>query len=361
MLKFLLALILLLAPLAGVRAQPCNGSVSLYTQADVDNFPSYNLTVINASLVIQTTGNITNLNALAGVTRVCGDLILLRNSNLVSLNGLQNITSVGGNLVLDSNSRLTDLTGLNSLQTIGGSFSLFHNDNLTSLNGLGALRSIGGNLGTDNSNLRLPNLQGLTALRSIGGNLSITGANFVNLQGLNRIKSIGGLFLNAIASAAGLDSLSTINGELSIRFTRLTDMAPVGQLTGITALTIEDNTTLSTCNVPSVCRVLQSPNGRRILIRGNAGLCSTEPIVLSQCSNATSAVDPRPVARPTVHPNPARDIIENGTRKPYKVYDTRGQIRLQDQGRAATIDVSALPSGLYYLAVDNKVAKFIKE
>ena len=254
-----------------------------------------------------TLGNpsLTSLNGLESLISIGGSLELAGNNSLSNLAGLENLTSIGGELLLIDNASLTSLTELNNLISIGGNLSIgylewtnyFQGNVLKNLSGLENLTSIGGNLQID-KNDSLVNLTGLENLTSIGGDLIIGGSSIwdgnpslTNLAGLNNLASIGDSLSiennDALADLSGLESLESIGGYLYIL-----DNATLSSLVGldnieagsITDLYIENNNSLSTCEVQSVCDYLAAPNGT-IEIHDNAPGCNSPEEVEEACES----------------------------------------------------------------------------
>src|SRR5690606_2944469 len=70
-------------------------------------------------------------------TEISGDLVI-QGSAITNLNGLANITSITGNLVINQTSALQNLNGLSGLQSVGGSIGIVQTG-LLNLNGLSAV------------------------------------------------------------------------------------------------------------------------------------------------------------------------------------------------------------------------------
>lgn len=88
-----------------------------------------------------------DVHALAGVTRLAGDLVLER-AALTDLRGLA-IEAVTGDVVIRGNVTLESLEGLERLRSIGGRLVVEKNPRLTSLFELAALREVGGDVRID--------------------------------------------------------------------------------------------------------------------------------------------------------------------------------------------------------------------
>ena len=104
----------------------------LNTQAEVDALGATGCDSISRYLLISGT-DITNLDGLANITSVGGDLDIQNNATLTNLDGLANLTSVEG-LSIYNNDALTNLDGLaSSLTSAGGYLTIYDNANLTNL------------------------------------------------------------------------------------------------------------------------------------------------------------------------------------------------------------------------------------
>ena len=124
---------------------------------------------------------------------------------------------------------------------------------------------------------------------SIHGNVSIMGNSITNLNGLSVLTSISGeLFIYhnpALTSLAGLNGLTSIWGILTIIGNNaLTSLSGLDNISAgsVSNLFICGNSSLSTCDVQSICDFLSSPNGS-INIYGNAPGCNNPPEVATAC------------------------------------------------------------------------------
>jgi hypothetical protein len=266
--------------------------------------------------VIINGGDIANLNGLSILTSIGGDIRIWGNNPLTSLAGLENVTSIGGSLIIGDivhntgNPSLTSLTGLNNLTSIGGDLKIHYNDSLTSLMALNNLISVGG---------------GLYIGHFIGeGNPLLT-------------------------SLAGLDNIDA------------------GSITG---LGIWGNSTLSTCEVQSICDYLTSPNGS-INIYGNGPGCSNRQQVEAACAAISLENQPSDKAF-SIYPNPSstKVTIETSaipTKSQVFILNLSGQelITRQITEPKAQIDISTLPSGIYFVKILGdktiQIGKIIKE
>ena len=123
------------------------------SQADLDSLHAQMgavSTIITGTLSI-TESDVTDLSALAGMSRVGGDLEISNNDSLLTLDGLQDLSTVTGFLSITSNASLTDLDSLASLRRVGTSLTIESNSTLTSVAGLGALDHIGETINISNN------------------------------------------------------------------------------------------------------------------------------------------------------------------------------------------------------------------
>ena len=97
---------------SGAWAVDCpQNSYSFTTQVQVDAFPQNCDSVLDRLTVANST-DITNIDALANLTSVGGDLYIYENAALTNLGGLANLTSVGGYLNIRGNASLANCNGV---------------------------------------------------------------------------------------------------------------------------------------------------------------------------------------------------------------------------------------------------------
>lgn len=388
--KIALFIILALFIQSAVLSQPClPDGITFTTQAEIDNFQTNNpnCTEIQGDVVIEeaVTGNITNLNGLSVLTSIGGSLKIGGNGALTSLTGLSNLTSIDGNLTIGwdldpygtfGNPALTSLTGLDNVTFIGGDLSVENNDALTSLTGLNNVTSIGGGISI-NWNYNLTSLIGLDNVASIGGNLWIDGnIALTSLTCLDNVTSIGGglwiIDIDALTNLTGLDSVTSIGGNLMI-----TDNDMLSSLNGldnigansITDLFIANNSSLSTCEVQSICDYLATPSGT-IFINDNATGCNSQDEVEEAC---TVSVDEVQLSdKLSIFPNPTSSQItielpfapqKNSFLTVHNI-NSRKLLTRHITEQKTVVDVSGLPNGFYFVKVaDDKkvmVGKMVK-
>ncbi len=297
-----------------------NGSVNIYNNGSACNNP---LEVANAcgnTLACLPYGNYYLLSQpdiddfqvnYPGCTEIEGD-IHIEGDDITNLNGLNVLTSIGGHLEIKGNDALPSLTGLDNVAWIGGDLVIPYNNALTSLTGLENITSIGGNLNIY-GNDALPSLTGLENMTSIGGDLGIKSND-------------------VLSSLAGLDNIDAES---------------------MMDLLVFNNSSLSTCEVLSVCEYLISPNGF-IDISNNASGCNSQEEVEEACvwigvpemTNKTVL---------SIYPNPAQSEITisgiEGRINEVSIYNRLGQKLIHQIGTSKKLDVSRLVPGMYVVEV----------
>ena len=318
--------------------------ITLDEQSDIDNFatnyPDCNHIEGGVRIEPSSSGSITNLNGLSQLTSIGGSLVIFNNAELTDLTGLNNLTSIGGDLETIgggvSNSTFTSCAGLENLQSVGGSLRIRGiYENFTTLNGLNNLSSVGGDvlivsdaltdisalssLTAVNGSLRiffidvLPNLDGLENIESIAGDLFIAiGPMLTNIDGLSSLTTVGGLvqirnnfvlqdldglssltsvggeldisLVGSLNSVQGLANLTSINGRLRVSNTALTSLSGLENIdpTGITDLEMENNPSLTLCEVQSICDYLDIP-ANTATINNNDTDCNSRAEVENAC------------------------------------------------------------------------------
>jgi hypothetical protein len=341
------------------------GNYYFHSQSDIDKFQFdyHDCTELEGDVFI--TGNdITNLIGLSAVTSIGGDIRIEGNDSLTNLTGLDNLITIGDELSIKGNSILTGLTGLDNVTSIGGALTIY-NSALINLTGLENVTSIGGDLNIGNvwegGNPALKNLTGLNNVTSIGGSLRIgcyTGCNpaLTSLTALNNVTSIGGsLYIdwnNSLTSLTGLDNIDA--GSIS-------------------NIMIINNTSLSTCDVQSICNYLSGPSDS-VDIAYNAIGCNSQEEVEAACEVGLdeSAVSSRRSAV-NIYPNPSCTLITVETTSSLEkntiltIYNLNGQQLIQRQitEQQTVVDVSNLSQGVYFVKVTDdskvKVGKIIRQ
>jgi len=237
-----------------------------------------NLSYIGDLVVIQGNPFLTDLIGLEGITTIRGGLMIQYNGALLTLSGLENLNSIIPiasfqiGLHINANSNLENLTALSNLTEIqGGGLTVGNNPKLTSLEGLGAITTL--KKVSIYNNDKLSNLIGLEHLTQIDGSLEIYDNDSLR-------------FLN------GLNQLSAIQEDfLILRNPLLENLLDLGQLPSIGRdVTIQDNASLSVCEVLSICNhLIHTPD--QIVIGNNADGCNSPHEVEVLCGGIPTIVN----------------------------------------------------------------------
>lgn len=395
-------LLLLCYGLATVSIAQCpTADITLYSQADVDNFASNypGCTTIpadvNLSIRDGAVNDITNLNGLNQLISVLGTLTISGNSILTNVDGISQITSIEGYLWIGYNDALTNVDGLSQLTSVG-EISILGNDALTNVDGLSQLTSVGGELEIG-FNDALTNVDGLNQLTSIEGELNIYhNSTLTNIDGLNQLTSVGGKLIirensalmnlnglgqltyigerlwitynNALTNLDGLNQLTYIGGFLGITYNNaLTNLDGLNQLTYIGEyLDIYNNSQLNQCC--ALCPLLTADEadptviGEDITIKNNLIGCNSEAEIngCTPCGLVSTSTPESDPIQLTIYPNPAQNIIhfQYGSSASelvnFTIENHLGQQVIQSQAytnQPVSIDISGYPAGLYSLTV----------
>lgn len=328
-LSFLLFLLLLLCALSlpAVGQTGCNTGVLLTTQAEVDAFSFTG--VFDGGLQIgdpAVLSDITNVNALSGLTGITSGLTIRDNPVLTDLSGLSNLTFIGQapcqslRLTIWNNPLLADLSAFNTV-----SFSpLMRSIDLRTLPALTSIASLNGLTGVRQLIIidldALPDLDGLdnltvlslmelrsnSQLANIDGLSNVAGpwnpagettifeiehnAALANLNGLSNIPNLTTLRIencDALQNLSGLSGLQSIDGELGLRgndgITSLDGINPA-MVIGTRAV-LMDNSQLSNCAYEPVCdQLAQGGQQGQATISGNATGCESRAVIQNECN-----------------------------------------------------------------------------
>ncbi|MHC1777704.1 MAG: YCF48-related protein [Lentimicrobium sp.] len=298
---------------------PClpYGHYYLLSQADVDNFQE----------------NFPACNDLEGNLTITGN-------SIVNLTGLNQVYSIGGSVSINYCDNLENLNGLENLYTIGGSFSLHDNHRIKDFSGLENLDSIGALV------------IGWTDDGGSGGPIPGGNDSLVSLSSLSNLTYVRGIEIGQNPSLISLAGLDSINANTLVY------------------VAIGLNSSLSTCEVQSICDYLAAPNAY-IIISDNAPGCNSPEEVEAACA-VVGVEEVAGVAGIRIIPNPARDMITVSLPMPtgtaqLTLFNITGKKLLERQiTRAEThIYISKLPKGMYFLRLQYennvKAAKIIKD
>jgi hypothetical protein len=265
--------------------------------------------------------DITNLNGLNNLISIGGGLSI-SNTSLTNLTGLEGIISVGSSLFVGSNWLLTSLTGLEGLTSVGSWLKIYSNEYLSCLSGLQNLTAIGGNLIIDGQ---------------YGGNSSLT-----DLTGLEGLLSIGDKIF--ILRNDGLTSLSGID-----------NIDP----SSILNIYIHHNSSLSDCDVLSICNFLAFSIGSPVVISSNSSGCNSPEEVQDSCeANAVMIYEQDVNNTYILYPNPTSNYFWLNLKPDVEVvaieiFNIQGKEVMQQKVLSSNLsfNISQFPNGIYYIRI----------
>jgi hypothetical protein len=217
--------------------------------------------------------------------------------------------------------------------------------------------------GGDISNLS--GLNGITAMEGelrIGGVAGNSNANLLSLIGLGNLNYTGWLKVTnstALASLNGLEGLAGIGNDMIIGSNGvLTNIEGISNVVSIGGnLNISNNTSLSTCEVQSICDYLAAPNGT-IEIYNNAPGCNSSEEVEEACETTDIKSFTNQDAC-LVIPNPVTEKLTLycsgllGNIELIEIYNTFGAkvaaYQINQTNSEIALNVKVLPPGLYFL------------
>ncbi len=168
-------------------------------------------------------------------------------------------------------------------------------------------------------------------------------------------------FNPSLTSLTGLESVSHISGTLSILNNN--SLASLGGIDNMNIYKayIHYNSSLSTCEVQSICDAL-AYDSREIIINNNAPGCNNTPEVETACETV-GFPNGNTVSEFKVYPNPAKDFLfissKNGILiKEVNVFNLLGQKILNKTDIKDRIDVSMLKQGTYIVELVSEKMNF---
>lgn len=216
------------------------------TQEDVDNFqinyPGCKELLSTLNIGYSNSG-ITNLQGLAGIEIVHGDLVVSNQLELMDLSPLDDIHTVNGYLyifesgvteisfnnlsklqngvVIRGNEELKSIDGFSSIDSIGDTFQASQNNKLEQITGFDSLEHIQESLLFFN-NETLQQIDGFNALKTVGKDLTFAdNPNMLNLTGFENLEQVGDQFIFrgniAPIQLSGFNALKTVQGPFRIR------------------------------------------------------------------------------------------------------------------------------------------------
>lgn len=267
-------------------SDPCTVDVTLTTQADVDQF---DCTEVGGRLTIGPSVDITNVDALAGLTVIRGALLIDENVALTNVDGLSDLNATF-DLVIAGNPALTNVNGLSSVVVVGDVIIISGNDALQHLDGLSSL--VSANQAEIHHNASLARVA-LPALTSIGwlfleanpalvetgfpslsslGNLDLFDNDaLTRLDGFAALTDVGLLQIGRNDLLPHLDGLSNLRTGGLISISENAGLKNVDGLSGLTevdaSMLIQDNPVLENVDGLSPLR-----SADEVFITGNASL-----------------------------------------------------------------------------------------
>lgn len=365
------------------------GNINVANNDMIMNFEGLsNLNYIGNSVSITYNSNLQNLAGFEDITTINGDLWFEWNG-IINLTGLENLISINGNLGFKGEYNLQDLIALQNLTNIGGGLGFGTTEtasdagtSLPSLTGLEEMESIQGGLGI-HGNYALTDITALNGLNYLGGDIYISvNDSLSNLEGLGGLTSIGGSLMimhnDVLTSLAGLNNLDSISGGLDIWSNNaLTSLSGLDNIESgtIQDLYINNNISLSTCEVLSICDYLSTPNGT-VEIHDNASGCNSQQEVEEACDEVSIA-EFNSNETFTISPNPCsgsvnlRYMISDEEYLIFDMIDLNGIIirtlTIQNTKfgiNEMEVDLSDLPAGIYFCTLKTmdeiQVRKLIK-
>lgn len=266
-LKFLLVLIFGLSFMAVTKGTCPTGTVTLTTQAEIDNFSATYPGCTSLDALILKGVGIVNLEGIGHLTSIAGDFIV-RETGLKSFKRLDQLHTVGA-FIVEDNPELVRFSGTPKLATVTGDILIQNNPSLIHFDKLHTIISVGGDI-TLNNLSQVIDFIGMHNIQSISGTLTIKDCeNLQSLEGFEGMMQLDEIIID------NNDSLSNISGIENIDASTLV------------SLTISNNSSLSDCMISSVCGFVgtdtSSPNG---MITGNAGACADAGSVQIECMAA---------------------------------------------------------------------------
>ncbi len=335
----------------------------------VELMSTTNLTNIGGNFEIGDNSLLNNMTSIGNIDEISGNVEIAGNSSLLDLSGLNNITSIGGRLRIESNSSLSSLFGLNKIESIGNRVNIVNNDSLTSISAFENLTSIAGSLRIYD-NASLINLTGLDNLLTINDLEIVGNINLISLTGLENLNSVfGRLWIESNYSMTSLTSLYNLNEvDYQLAITGDSSLTSLDGLDNIAASSIYDlyifnNSSLSVCEVQSVCDFLASPDGS-IVIFNNADGCNDSAEIAEACQ-IIGFSDLVHESELKIYPHPAINklFIANKQNELFDIviFNQFSQIVLSYSNVTNTIDISTLKPGIYIIEITSNYWKINKK
>ena len=202
------------------------GSITLTSQAEVDTFQAgENCNTVSGSLTVSGP-DITNLDGLAGVTRIEGRLELVSPA-LSDIRGLSSLKQITGRLNVGYGSegtQLLTLEGLDNLVELGGGLTLYENSQIQHIDALSNIVETVNDIWIQ-GNDALENIDGLAQLETLEGGLVIRGNSSLRTidlpMQLRRIEGTLEFVSNeSLTSISGFSKLDYLGGALFFKYNK---------------------------------------------------------------------------------------------------------------------------------------------
>ncbi|RAJ13808.1 Ig-like domain-containing protein [Arenibacter echinorum] len=167
------------------------GSVTLITQEEVEDFAKLGYTEITVALFIGNINNFSKITSLASLNKLTdvGSLQVISTRALEDLSGLENL-NVSHSIQLLSNSALKNVDALLGVTKLSDYLSFLSNSALTQIDGLSNITEVGDNLRIKNHPL-LTNLDGLSNVTIIKKDLIVEENPLIeNLNSLSTLQNV---------------------------------------------------------------------------------------------------------------------------------------------------------------------------
>ena len=263
---------------------------------DLPEFPL--LSTINGDFHLNGNFKLPAMRGFENINRVTGDFIIeaageeiIRGTETFNLDAFHALTDVDGSFRIHVE-RLDTLDGFTALDSVGGYFSISGSNGVHTFPQHNQFKFIGGSIYLNalpmlqnldclnglehiNGGLSLSSCPNLTSLSSIShfdeyiGGFSLSQMNLTNLSDLTNLKKIGGSlrisYCNSLTNLGGLENLDSIDGHIyivsNLNLESLEGIQHIDPQTiyaeSISAIYIQDNPRLMTCNVASICEALR--------------------------------------------------------------------------------------------------------
>jgi len=144
------------------------------------------ISVVTGSIQVNRT-DLADLNFMACVTEVGGEVTIFDNDSLTNVDGLHSLTSIGTDFIFSENGALVDFNGLPNIAQMNNNIIMKNNDAMETITGfhsfVGIINTVPDMNGVDvqignitiQNNPALQSIDGLGGLRVVGGVFAVTG------------------------------------------------------------------------------------------------------------------------------------------------------------------------------------------